>query len=433
VSALDSRVAGHCRRHDLLPAGSPVLALVSGGPDSMCMLDILLRVHDGPVGVLSIDHGLREEAAREVVMVARYARDAGCDAYTDSLALAPGGGLQERARDARLACAARVAAEHGYARIAVGHTASDQAETVLFRIARGTGRAGVIGMSPRRGPFVRPLLCVARAEARAWCDDHGIPVVDDPSNRDRAFRRVRVRRELLPALEDIHPDAHRHVAALADLLRDEEEVLAPLLDRAWARCARAGGLDAESLAAEPAAVARLLVRRLVAEAGLPPAASERARVERALDVARAGGRISVPGDGGVARERGVLVAFGPLTGAPAAVDLPVPGTARCGGYAVHAAQGSARAPRHDEVAVTVAGPLAVRPPRPGDRVRLAGGGRRRVGRLLADAGVPARLRHEVPVVAQGDRVVWVVGHRAAADVLAAPGSRALVLRAERAA
>lgn len=410
-----------------------MLALVSGGPDSMCMLDILLRVHDGPVGVLSIDHGLRDEAADEVRMVSRHARDLGCAVHTASLALTPGPGVQERARDGRLACATRVADENGYARIAVGHTASDQAETVLFRVARGTGRCGATGMAPRRGPFVRPLLCVTRAEARRWCADRGIPVVDDPSNRDRAFGRVRVRHDLLPALEGIHPEAPRHVAALADLLRDEQEVLAPLLDRAWDRCARAGGLDAAALAAEPGAVARLLVRRLVTDAGLPGGASERAHVERALDVARDGGRVSVPGDGTVAREGGVLVAFGPAAAAPPAVVLPVPGHVRCGDYALHAGPGSARAPRPDEVAVTADGPFEVRPPRPGDRVGLAGGGRRRVGRLLAEAGVPARLRREVPVVAQGDRVIWVVGHRADADLLAAPGTPALVLRAERAA
>jgi tRNA(Ile)-lysidine synthase len=433
VSALESRVAGHCHRHDLLPAGLPVLALVSGGPDSMCMLDVLLRLHDGPVGLLSMDHGLRPAAAGEVEMVARHAHAAGCAVHTESLAVAPGPGVQERARDARLACAARVAAEHGYARIAVGHTASDQAETVLFRIARGTGRAGATGMAPRRGPFIRPLLCVSRAETHAWCLDRGIPVADDPSNRDRTYGRVRVRHDLLPALEGIHPDAHRHVAHLAELLRDEGEVLMPLVDDAWDRCARQGGLDAESLAGEPAAMARLLVRRLVAEAGLPASAAERVHVERALDVAREGGRISVPGGGGVARERGTLVAFGPGAAEPAAVDLPVPGSARCGGYDLQAGRGRAREPRPDEVAVTVDGPFEVRPPRSGDRLSLAGGGRRAVGRLLADAGVAARLRPQVPVVAQGDRVVWVVGHRAAADLLAAPGSPALVLRAERAA
>jgi tRNA(Ile)-lysidine synthase len=433
VSALEPRVADHCRRHDLLPAGLPVLALVSGGPDSMCMLDLLLRVHDGPVGVLTVDHGLRAASAGEARMVARHARAAGCAVHVESPALTPGAGVQERARNARLACATRVAAEHGYARIAVGHTASDQAETVLFRIARGTGRVGATGMAPRRGAFVRPLLCLSRTETRAWCMERGIPFVDDPSNRDRAFGRARVRHDLLPALEGIHPDAHRHVAALADLLRDEQELLGPLVDDAWDRCARGAGLDAEALGGESVAMARLLVRRLVAGAGLPAGAAERAHVERALAVARDGGRIGVPGGGGIALERGVLVAFGPAGSAPAPVDLPAPGRVRCGAYDLHAAPGRAREPRPDEVAVTLTGPFEVRPPRAGDRLNLAGGGRRPVGRLLADAGVTARLRAQVPVVAQGDRVVWVVGHRAAADVLARPGSPATVLRAERAA
>lgn len=408
--------------------------MVSGGPDSMCLLHMLVAVHRGPVGVLTVDHGLRPAAAAETRAVEEAARALGLRAHRVELGLAAGSAVQERARDARLAAAEDVARSHGYERIATGHTAGDQAETVLLRIARGAGRTGAVGMAPRRGPFIRPLLCLGAAETRAWCAAHGVATVDDPSNADDAHRRVRVRGELLPALERAHPGASANVAAFADLLRDEADVLEAVVDAAWERAAdEGGGLHVDRLRAEPPAVARLLVRRLIAAAGLPGGAVERRQVERALRVAREGGRVSLPGAGGVAREGRLLTAFAPAAPAPAPAALPVPGTASFGDVTVRASVGAAGAPRPDAVALAVGGPLELRGPRAGDRIAVAGVGHRAVGRVLADAGVPARLRHRVPVVARGDRVLWVVGHRAGDDVLAAHGREAVLLRMERAA
>ena len=189
-----ARVAAHCRRHGLLPAGAPVLAMVSGGADSTCLMHLLARIHDGPVGVLAIDHGLRPGAAAETDGVVAAAEALGLRAHREALAMEPGPGLQERARDLRLAAARRVAAREGYARIATGHTASDQAETVLFRIARGTGRTGALGMAPERDGVVRPLLVLDAAETRAWCAAHGIAGARPLERRPRPRPRARPRR-----------------------------------------------------------------------------------------------------------------------------------------------------------------------------------------------------------------------------------------------
>ena len=178
TSTPEARVADHCRRHGLLPAGAPVLAMVSGGADSMCLMHMLAGIHDGPLGVLTIDHGLRPEAGPECAAVADAARDLGLEVRVERLCMSPGPGLQERARDLRLARARAVAVAGGYARIATGHTASDQAETVLFRIARGTGRTGALGIAPRRDELIRPLLPLDRDETRAWCAAQGLAVAD---------------------------------------------------------------------------------------------------------------------------------------------------------------------------------------------------------------------------------------------------------------
>lgn len=428
---LIARVAAYARRHGLLPSGAPVLAMVSGGPDSTFLMHALAAIHDGRVDVLVVDHGLRPEAGAEAAGVAAAAKALGLRARVASLGLPAGPAVQARARAGRLAVAREMAARDGHARIALGHTASDQAETVLFRLARGSGRDGALGMAPRRDELVRPLLCLTASETRAWCAERGIAVVRDPSNADPAHARVRVREGLLPALGAVHPDAERHVAAFADLLRDEAELLAPLVEDAWRRTARAGGLDAAALAREPAAMRRLLVRRLVAGAGLPGDALGAAAVARILDAAAGGRAAALPGGGRAALERGLLVVSAPAGAPPEHAALEVPGRATFGRLAITATEGRGARPLPDRVAVAARGPLTVRPPRPGDRLALEGGGHAAVGRLLAGAGVPARLRQLVPVVAAGERVVWVAGHRAAGDLVRTDGP-AVVLSLEAA-
>jgi tRNA(Ile)-lysidine synthase len=429
---LEARVAAHCRRAGLLPPGAPVLAMVSGGPDSTCLMHVLRQIHDGPVGVLTVDHGLRAESRGGAQAVLAAAAALGLAGHLAAPQLEPGPGVQERARAARLAAAHRVAAAGGYARVATGHTASDQAETVLFRLARGAGRTGALGMAPRRGDLIRPLLCFTGAETRAWCRERGIAVARDPSNDDPAYARARIRAGLVPALAAVHPGAEANVAAFAERLRDEAELLAPLVDAAWARALADGGLRAAALLQEPPAMRRLLVRRLVARAGLPAAAAAAAPLERALALlgGREGARAELSVGAVAALEGGRLVVAGPPAAAPAPAALAVPGRASFGALAVRAYEGRGGRPAPRRVAVRAEGPLSVRAPAPGDRLALAGGGRRAVGRLLADAGVPARLRGEVPVVATPERVVWVAGHRAAHDVLAPAGAPAVVLELE---
>jgi tRNA(Ile)-lysidine synthetase-like protein len=220
------------------------------------------------------------------------------------------------------------------------------------------------------------------------------------------------------------------VAAFADLLRDEAQLLAPLVDAAWERAWDGRGLRADALSVEHVAMRRLLVRRLLAEAGAPGEAMGAGPLVRALGLLDGGRRAQLPGGVWVAVERGRLVVVGPASPAPGAVALEVPGRAVFGALAVRASEGEGCDPGPRRVAVRAGGALAVRAPRPGDRLPLAGGGRRAVGRVLADAGVPARLRPQVPVVATPERVVWVAGHRAADDLLAPSGAPAVVLELE---
>ncbi len=428
-STIEERVRTYCARHGLLPRRQGVLLMVSGGADSTCLMHVVARIHDGPVHVLSVDHGLRADSAGEASDVADAARALGLTAHVEALGLAVGPATLERARDARHAAAERVRVREGLNVIATGHTLTDNAETILFRAARGTGRTGALGIAPRRDRLVRPLLGLTRDEVRDWCIANALVFIDDPSNDDPSTARARVRHGLVPALEAVHPSAQRNLARLADLLADEAAVVDAAADAAWHRTARGAGIEAAALAREPVAIARLLARRLVAAAGLPAAAGESAVLDEVLARAAAGtGMSEVPG-GIVAVDSGVLVAEARAT-QPAAVaeaQLGVPGAVSLPGLEMRAAPGVAAASTPASAWVRPTGPLVVRAPRPGDRIALAGGGHQTVGRLLQAAGVPARHRPAVPVVASADRVLWVAGHRVSADALADPGEPAVNL------
>lgn len=428
---LAPRVRDHCARHDLLPSSAGVLALVSGGADSMCLMGLLAGMH-AHVQVLTIDHGFRPEAAAEAEAVARAAEEIGLAVHVEHLGLAPGAAAAERARDARLAAAERVRGREGLDLIATGHTRTDHVETILFRAARGTGRTGALGIAPRRDRFVRPLLCVSRAEARAWCQARGIAFVDDPSNDDPSAARARVRHGLMPALHAVHPDAEANVARLAALLADEAAVVDHAVQEASRHVRRGDGLDVALLGEQPVAVARLLVRALLDDAGLPADARGAGVVDAVLArAASARGTLQVPG-GVVSVDAGVLVAE-PAMALPRALaplPLPVPGAVALPGMQVAARTGEAGETSRTSAWVRAHGPLVVRAPAPGDRIALAGGGHQAVGRLLQAAGVPARHRPGVAVVADGRGVLWVAGHRACADAVARPGEAAVNLTLE---
>ncbi len=417
---LEDRVSRFVADRDLFRASDALLLMVSGGADSMCLLHLVSRIHQGRIGVLTMDHGLRPDAHREVELVRAAGEALGVSVVAVDLALEPGPAVHERARSARYECARRVAGQGGFDRVVTGHTASDQAETVLFRIARGTGRDGAIGMRPG-GAIARPLLCAARDETRDWCDAAGVTYADDPSNDDTVFARTRVRNGLVPALLRVHPRADQAVTRFAELLDDEAALLGPLVDAAWHRCASADGLRVERLLAEDPPLRRLLVRRLLASAGIT---ADAARVDSALRAARDGTRrIDVEG-GCVGVWRGVLTAGSAPEAPPAPVELGVPGEATFGAIRIRASRVVAERPHPDRVDVRVDGGLLVRGPRAGDRIALAGGGHQAVGRLLSASGVAAGHRSSVPVVTCAGRVVWVSGYRAGVDVLAPRGTPA---------
>jgi len=213
--------------HRLFSPGDRVLCAVSGGPDSMALLHVLARLAPKlavEVRACGVDHGLRPAAADELVLAQRFAADLGVPFTSVKIELAPGPNLMARARDARYAALRRVLAEWPGGRerpltsasIATGHHADDRAETVLIRLLRGSGPAGLGVLTARAPMLTRPLVYARRADIMAHIERHRIPFADDPTNLDARFLRTRVRREVLPLLAELSPRIIEHLCALAD-------------------------------------------------------------------------------------------------------------------------------------------------------------------------------------------------------------------------
>lgn len=246
AAKLLSRVEKCIARFRMLLPGDRVVVGCSGGADSTCLLDVLARGLSQlglSLVAVYVDHGLRRETRAEQEAVANLARACGAEYVSVKIDVparvrATGESVQEAARYLRYRELERIADDVGAARIAVGHTRTDQAETVLLQLIRGTGPKGLAGIAPVYGRIVRPLLDVSRQEAREYCLSQGIPFVDDPSNATGIYLRNRVRLELLPLLARYNPGIEEHLARLADILREEEALLDALVDEAARRLFR---------------------------------------------------------------------------------------------------------------------------------------------------------------------------------------------------
>ncbi|MGH8058279.1 MAG: tRNA lysidine(34) synthetase TilS, partial [Candidatus Entotheonellia bacterium] len=220
--------------HSMLEETRTLLVAVSGGPDSMALLHALYRLRDSfPVQLIvaHLNHRMRTEAATDAQFVAARAQEFGLPyvsaaidvpAYRQRHKLSP----EDAARRVRYAFLQATAAEHQAQRIALGHTANDQAETVLLRMLRGTGPRGLAGIPPVRGSIIRPLIRVHRHEVLTFLRAHGVPFREDPTNQQREYRRNQVRLDLLPLLQQrYNPRIVEALCSLADLLAADEAAL----------------------------------------------------------------------------------------------------------------------------------------------------------------------------------------------------------------
>ncbi len=258
----------------MLTTAQRVGVAVSGGADSVVLLHMLLRLRSEfacELSVLHVNHRLRgDESDADEAFVRELARELGLAVIVENSAVAEGN-VEQQARDQRRAFYQQAMAEHGFERIALGHTRSDQAETVLFRLLRGSGLTGLAGMRPITADnLIRPLLSCSRDEIRAWAREESIPWRDDSSNLDTSFTRNRLRLETLPALKQAYnPNVETLLVQSADLAQAEEsywhEEIEGLFRRMAGRTRFGLQFDVRELALLHLALRRRLIRRAIHE------------------------------------------------------------------------------------------------------------------------------------------------------------------------
>jgi tRNA(Ile)-lysidine synthase len=416
------RLADVVRGSGLVDAHASAVVMVSGGADSACAAAGLARALGAEdVHALHVNYRLRrgadegERAARAICGALRI------DLHVERPNLSRGN-LQAMARRARYDAAERLRARTSSNCIATGHTRTDLAETVLYRLAASPGTRPLLGLRARNGRVIRPLLGLGRAEVRDLATAAALPFTDDETNADRTFARNRIRAEVLPVLGEISRSFEANLAETQEELAEEAE----LLDRVVLESLAGAGAGAGAVAVEAGelhglepALRRLALRALAERAAGRPIAVGRAKTAEITRLAesREGGVIELAGGIRAVCEAGTVrfETENPADAAPAPVGLRVPGTCRLGRWEVRAELHPVPVePQGPELATLDAGSigrvLEVRTWRDGDRMEPLGlGGTKTLQDLFTDRGVPRTRRHEIPVVLAGGRVAWVAG------------------------
>jgi tRNA(Ile)-lysidine synthase len=467
----------YTEEHALLPPPGEgrVVAGLSGGVDSVVLVHLLRRMGHA-VTAAHVNYGMRAEAAGDEALARRY-----CASFEPPVPLRVGRrdaearadrrgtSLQEAAREQRYAFFHVIAQGEDARHVAVGHHRDDQAETLLLNLARGSGPEGLAGMRPKRRlrnkkegerketasrsgssrtpplshtQLVRPLLGASRDQIEAYAREHELPWREDAANRDARFKRAALRRDVLPALEAHFPGASERLARAAELMRGYvDESVRPELRRRFEEARGSGGgrLRLEALRAAPSVwQGRLLLEGLRRWCPGAPRSRAVARELRDLLDAQPGRHVDFAHTDStrarVWREREVLrfvaerrdpedIAPQSLApGRPACLPGGIVRAERLRAPPDDLAAGNPRAAVLD--AEQAPFPLAVRPWRDGDRFQPLGmDGHTLVSDLLTDAEVPPSKRRRVPVVCDGEDIVWVAGHRLAEKTKVRPSTR----------
>lgn len=455
-----------------LDRSQALLVAVSGGPDSLCLLQLLWQ-WGYKVVVAHLDHGLRAESASEAESVKQLAESLGaqfCYAQADVQAYAQQNSLsiEEAARNLRYTFLFEQAETLGLQAVAVGHTADDQVETVLMHLLRGAGLSGLLGMSyyslpnpwSQSIPLVRPLLGVWREEITEYLARLGLQPSLDASNLDRRYYRNRLRHELIPQLETLNPGARQRIWQMAALLRDEDEVIESTVEAAWEQCIRYNGEQAvafasASLEQQPRGVQRRLVRRAMAQLRPGLRDIDRQAVEQTLSFmampTRSGQRDLAAGLRlEMDHERLWIADWGsslPREGLPQLATgeelaLVIPGETRLShGWVLEAAilpanetnlaQAQANADPYQAWLdqERLAQPLVVRARRPGERFRPLGmaGHSLKLSDFMVNVSLPRHRRASWPLVAAGGEIAWLPGYRIAETVGVSQDTRLILL------
>ncbi len=426
---------------------------LSGGADSLSLLHLLGRLSTElsfQLEAVHVNHGLRQEAAAESAQVRELGQLHGVQVTVATAEPVAAGNVQEQARRRRLGLLGRHVAAHDLDWIALGHTANDQAETVLMRAIRGTGVRGLGGMAWRRelveagatsGPaswLIRPMLDVTRPSIDAYVARHRLQPLEDPSNATDRYLRNRLRRHVLPLLAGENPRIVRALCRLAETCREEDRALEHIASQIFQRAWGDHELQLQELNDLPRGLLGRLIRRahgtVVNQSSTLPLERRHVEAVHELLESRNGTRgLDLPGARVERRYTRLCWATGPRS-SPASFDRAlIQGPGRydlSDGRAVLVEQTSV--PQEQDVPLAedeLLFPLLLRPQHAGDRIRTGTSGTRKVARVLMEAKVPRVLRGRVPILINGDgTVIQILGIRLGFGRAVERGAQGLLVR-----
>ncbi len=404
----------------LTPRDRTCLVAVSGGNDSMALLDLLHRgqtVHGRSLVVGQVDHGIDPSSHLAAELVREAAATRGLPFLAATCALGPNVS-ETRARTARRGALRALAQECGATAIVLAHHADDQAETVLLRLVRGSGPAGLAAMAPRRGPWVRPLLGTRRADLARHVESAGLTTWTDPANADPRHLRSWLRHAVTPLLTERLPDVVERLGdacAQARNARVAADAMPELIEALeWEATDRVISVAAAPLRGYRSPVRDALVAAIARRLGVTAGRGRLAAVAGLLRPGMTAGRVDVSGSLVVELAFGRLTFHQAVPSSFGASPLPQSGSEAVGPWSVVVRRGPVESAvtRSGGTTALVPGSYTIRPWAPGDRIRPLGGtGTRAVSTLLREALVPPRRRRHWPVVVSDmdATIVWVPG------------------------
>jgi tRNA(Ile)-lysidine synthase len=439
---LVDKVSAAITKHSMLSGGEKVLVGLSGGPDSVCLLSLLHSLRERfmlEISAVYVDHGLRPRETGEEIEFCRnlcgrlnvhfFTKTIDVKSYAQDRKM----NMQEAARQLRYSAFEEISHDIGARRIALGHTADDQAETVLMRLFRGSGPAGLSGIPPVRRNIVRPLIETGRAEIEKFLDNEKIEYMIDSSNLKENYLRNRIRLSLVPILREYNPDIIETLSKTAAIFRDEEKYFEIIVTKALMKLISRKTDSRIELFLSPLeimdkAIMRRLLRRAIDETkGLRGISF--IHIEDITDLIKrgdSGDRLYLPKGIRVIKEYATLV----LTSEPPVTlgtySLTVPGEVilKEAGILIKSSvvtESELQTTKRDKDRWTDSGvfdadklvsPLVVRPRKEGDLFYPAGFGRRKkIQDFFVDEKVPRDKRNRVPLIVSGNDIIWVVGYR----------------------
>ncbi len=450
---LEQRVLGFIQENQLVSGQRCLLVAVSGGPDSVCLLHILVKLREElgiSLHIAHLNHQLRgAESEADADYTAGLARSLGIPASIEqgdvkAYQARQHISLEEAAREVRYTFLAQVAKSIGASRVAVGHTANDHLETILMHLIRGAGTGGLRGLQPSHQwqsagnsvTIIRPLWPLSRRETAGYCHHHQLMPRIDASNRSLSPLRNRIRRQLLPLLESYNPQVASALLRTARIAGDDFAWLNKETDRLWAEIVRKQGntitLDKKRLLELPPALKRYLLRRVIEDLSGNLKDIELRHIEAIMDALTrpAGKRLSLPGGLIFAIEYDQYLigpdqaALSPFPVLGAEFPLKLPGETALCGWRIAATIISLSIAKGQGIGLTnnpftayfdrdkTGDRLLVRPRRPGDRFQPLGLNQpKKLGEFMIDSKIPAGWRQRVPIVCSPEHILWVVGWR----------------------